>query len=71
MVIKKVRQIYRDEKKTSKPIVIEFRKKDGSVVKFRGIRIIKKPQKIVFRKIKKVYYRPVKSRVQDKEGKNE
>ena len=42
-------------KEVRKPIVIRFRRKDGSVVEFKGTKIIRKPQKIVFRKIKKEY----------------
>lgn len=55
MAIKKIKRIYRIRENESKPIVIEFKRKDGSVVRFRGRKITKKPQKIIFRKIKKVY----------------
>jgi|GEM_PF-3809717 hypothetical protein len=57
MVIKKIKRVY-VEKSASKPVVIRFRKKDGSFVEFKGIKVTRKPKKVVFRKIKKVYYRP-------------
>ncbi len=58
MVVKKVRKVYRIEERISKPIIIRFRKKDGGFVEFKGTKIIKKPKRIVFRKVKKVYYKP-------------
>ena len=58
MVVKKVRRVY-VKKSASKPIVIRFRRKDGSFVEFKATKIVRKPKKIVFRKVKKVYYRPV------------
>lgn len=55
MVIDKIRRSYWITKKTRKPVIIKFRRKDGSIAKFRATKIVKKPQKIVFRRIKKVY----------------
>ncbi len=55
MIIKKIRRSYWITKKIRKPVIIQFRRKDGSIAKFKATKIIKKPQKIVFKRIKKVY----------------
>jgi hypothetical protein len=55
MVIEKIRRNYWITEKTGKPVVIRFRRKDGSIVKLKATKIVRKPQKIVFRRIKKVY----------------
>lgn len=54
----KEKKVYHAIKETRRPILIEIKKKDGTVVKIRGMKITKKPQKVVFRKIEKMYYKP-------------
>ncbi len=54
MVVDKIRKV-RIVKKVVEPVVIRVRKKDGSVALVRGVKITRKPQKVVFRKIKKEY----------------
>lgn len=57
----KTKRVYRVERVESKPIIIRFRKKDGSFVEFKGMKITRKPQKVVFRRIKKIYVKPGES----------
>ncbi len=54
MVIDKIRKL-RIVKKVVEPVVIRVRKKDGSVALVRGVKITRKPERIVFRKVKKEY----------------
>lgn len=35
-------------KRTRKPVIVQFRRSDGSIAKFRATKIIRKPQKVVF-----------------------
>ena len=39
----------------TKPVVINFKGKDGKLIKFNAIKCIKKPLKVNFHKIKKTY----------------
>ena len=55
MVIKKVKRTYWIAREIRKPVVIRFRRKDGSIVEFRGTKIIRKPGKVVLKRVKKVY----------------
>lgn len=54
MVIKKIRKLS-IVRKVAKPVVIRVKRKDGSVALIRGFKIVRKPKRIVFRKIKKEY----------------
>lgn len=67
MEIKKAKRVYRIDKVESKPIVIRVQKKDGSFVEFKGYKITRKPQKIVFRKIEKDYVKPKRSEEDENE----
>ncbi len=42
------------KKGIKKEIVLTFKKSDGSIVKFKAVRIIKHPQKIIFKTRRKV-----------------
>jgi len=42
-------------KSTRKPVIVQFRRSDGSIARFRATKIIKKPQKVVFYARKKRY----------------
>jgi len=55
MEIKKVKRVYRVE---SSPVIIRIRKKDGSFVEVKGRRIVRKPQRIMFRRVEKKYVKP-------------
>ena len=57
MIIKKLNKIRLEKGDSIKPIIIKFRRKDGTIAEFKAIKIIKKPRKIIFRKIKKDYKR--------------
>ena len=52
------KKVYRVVKETREPVVIKIRKKDGSIVELKGVKITKKPQRVLFRRIKKEYYKP-------------
>ncbi|MBT6690292.1 hypothetical protein HN903_03210 [archaeon] len=55
MVMKKIKRVYWITKKVRKPVVIKFRRKDGTIAEFKATRIVKKPVKVVLKRIKKVY----------------
>ncbi len=42
-------------KRTRKPVIVQFRRSDGSIARFRATKIIKKPQKVSFIVRKKRY----------------
>jgi len=42
-------------KSTRKPVIVKFRRSDGSIAIFRATKIIKKPQKVTFFSRRKRY----------------
>ncbi len=45
------------KKKVRKPVIVRFRRPDGSIVRFRAVKIVKKPVKVTFySRRKKRYY---------------
>jgi len=42
-------------KSTRKPVIVKFRRSDGSIAKFRATKIVKKPKKVTFYARRKKY----------------
>ena len=46
--MRKKRVSFLTTKKSQKIIVVKFRRADGSIAKFKAIKIVKKPKKVIF-----------------------
>ncbi len=47
-MIKKKKITFWKTESVKKPIVVKFKRSDGSIAKFKAIKIIKKPKKVIF-----------------------
>lgn len=55
MVIRRKKVSFWATKVTKKPVVVKFRRADGSIAKFKATKIIKKPKKVIFYARRKRY----------------
>ena len=55
MATKKKRVSFWATKSVRKPVIVKFRRSDGSIAKFKATKIIKKPKKVTFLVRRKKY----------------
>ncbi len=54
-MVRKRKISFNATKKVKKPVIVKFRRSDGSIAKFKAMKIVKKPKKVKFSARRKRY----------------